>query len=134
RDQADGKTGQGIWIHGAEEGKRPNYTHGCLSLANDDMLALATYADIGTPVLIIPDSLNADPARQMDEAGMKSEYPGLMAAYARRTHEDTLAKDKALKWGKAFVDKEAKDFPQLAEQQSLSAQDRIGVQSVLAQW
>jgi murein L,D-transpeptidase YafK len=133
RDQADGKTGQGIWIHGVEEGKRPTYTHGCLSLANDDMLALSSYVDIGTPVLIIPDSLNADPARQMDEADMRSEYPALMAAFGRRNHEDTLARDKALKWAKTFVEREAKAHPQLAED-NLSVSEKEAILAGLAKW
>ena len=34
RDLAEGKSGEGIWIHGVEFGKHPNYTRGCLSLEN----------------------------------------------------------------------------------------------------
>ena len=132
-DEAEGKTGQGIWIHGAEMGKLPSWTHGCLSLANEDVLALAAYADIGTPLLILSDSAVPDPAKQMDIAGMEREYPSFASAYGRKTHADTLAKAQALKVAADYVAKEAKQFPELA-MQTLSAKDKAAILDRLKRW
>lgn len=48
----DGKNGDGIWIHGAENGK-PVATRGCISLSNPDFLELTRYVELAnTPVVI----------------------------------------------------------------------------------
>lgn len=133
RDLAEGKSGDGIWIHGVEAGKGPTSTRGCLALGNDDVLELSKYADIGTPVLILPDSLPADPARQFDETGMAREYPALLAAHARRSRADTLLRDKALAEARAFLAKEAREYPAAAEG-GLSLEDREAILARLARW
>jgi|GEM_PF-2562688 len=115
-DAAEGKTGKGIWIHGVEAGKLPTWTHGCMSLANEDVLALSAYADIGTPVVVLPDSLTPDPTRQMDVAGMEREYPSVMAAHVRRTQADSAARVEILKRAADYVAKESKAFPELGLQ------------------
>jgi murein L,D-transpeptidase YafK len=132
-DIAEGKTGKGIWIHGVQAGKLPTFTHGCLSLANEDVLALAAYADIGTPIVILPDSLSPDPARRMDVAGMEREYPSIMAAHARRTRADTAAREAALKFARDFTAKEAKAFPELA-MQSLAPEAKQAILARLDKW
>ncbi|HKP96155.1 MAG TPA: L,D-transpeptidase family protein [Fibrobacteria bacterium] len=132
-DEAEGKTGQGIWIHGVEMGKLPSWTHGCLSLANEDIVALSAFADVGTPLLILSDSLAPDPARQMDLAGMQREYPSFINAYGRKTHADTVAKAQALKQAAAYVAKEGREFPELA-MQTLSARDKAAILARLQRW
>ncbi len=132
-DEAEGKSGQGIWIHGTEMGKLPSYTHGCLSLANEDILALSAYADVGTPLVVLPDNVAPDPSKQMDVAGMEREYPSIVSAYGRKTQADTLAKAKALKEAAEYVAKEGKDFPELS-MQNLSAKDKKAILDRLAQW
>src|SRR5690606_3084882 len=115
-DEAEGKSGQGIWIHGVEAGKLPTFTRGCLSLANEDVLALAAFADIGTPIIILPDSLSADPDRQIEVKGMEREYPDIIAAYGRKAPADSLAREKTLMQARIFVAEEARNFPELAMQ------------------
>jgi murein L,D-transpeptidase YafK len=132
-DLAEGKGGEGIWIHGVEAGRRPTYTRGCLALDNEDVVALEKYADVGTPVLILADTLGADPARQFDETGMRREYPALMAANGRRNRADTVAREKAIAEARAFLAKEARDFPALA-QGGLSTEDRKAVIARLEKW
>ncbi|MDB5105290.1 MAG: ErfK/YbiS/YcfS/YnhG family protein [Fibrobacteres bacterium] len=132
-DAAEGKTGQGIWIHGVPVGKLPTFTHGCLSLANEDVVALSAFADIGTPVVILPDSLSPDPVRQIDVAGMEREYPSIMSAHMRRTRQDTVAKEETLKRARAFVAKEAKAFPELA-MQDLSPEAKKAIMARLDKW
>ncbi|MEO7425981.1 MAG: L,D-transpeptidase family protein [Fibrobacteria bacterium] len=132
-DEAEGKSGQGIWIHGTDMGKLPAYTHGCLSLANDDVVALSAFADIGTPLVILPDGVAPDPAKQMDVAGMEREYPSIVSAYGRKTQADTAAKAKALKDAGEFLAKEARSFPELS-MQNLSAKDKQAIIDRLKHW
>lgn len=55
-DKSEKRTGQGIWIHGSEYlNSPPEYTAGCLALANSDVLELADILGSGfaVPVVII---------------------------------------------------------------------------------
>jgi murein L,D-transpeptidase YafK len=67
-DRRDGRTGQGIWIHGTKGDGDPVPTKGCLSLKNSMMLDIQSYiADgKGTPVVIVNDSVNGDPLSHID--------------------------------------------------------------------
>lgn len=55
-DRRNGRTGQGIWIHGTPSdtySRPPRASNGCLVLANDDLDKLAPYLQSGvTPVII----------------------------------------------------------------------------------
>ncbi|MEO6098229.1 MAG: L,D-transpeptidase [Fibrobacteria bacterium] len=132
-DVAEGKTGKGIWIHGVEAGKLPTWTHGCISLANEDVVALSAYADAGTPVVILPDSQTPDPSVQADVAGMEREYPSVMAAHRFRSGSDSTARAKLLKLARDFAAKEAKAFPELGLQ-ALSADAKQAILARLEKW
>lgn len=135
QDIADGKGGEGIWIHGTEAGKAPSFTRGCLSISNEDMLKLADYADVGTPVAILPDTAAPDPARQLDEEGMEREYPALIAAHGTPAGEPATEPEKrrtALAEARAFLAKEAREHPDAG--QALAAADREAVLARLEKW
>jgi murein L,D-transpeptidase YafK len=132
-DAAEGKTGQGIWIHGVEAGKLPTWTHGCLSLANEDIMALSAYADVGIPVVILSDSLSPDPARQADVAGMEREFPSIMAAHMRVSKADSSAKLELLRKARDYIAKEAKAFPELG-MQALSPAAKQAILARLEKW
>jgi murein L,D-transpeptidase YafK len=55
RDKQQGRSGQGIWIHGTSPKEVPVSTRGCLELNNRDLQELSTLLKmgIGTPVIII---------------------------------------------------------------------------------
>jgi murein L,D-transpeptidase YafK len=67
-DRREGRTGQGIWIHGTKGDGDPVPTKGCLSLKNSMVLDIQN--DIadgrGTPVVIVNDSVNGDPLSHID--------------------------------------------------------------------
>ncbi len=67
-DKKEGRTGQGIWIHGTSGDATPVPTKGCLSLANKDIVDLSKYIEsgVGTPVLIVCDSTLIDPVLSPD--------------------------------------------------------------------
>lgn len=50
------RTGHGIWLHGVPrdtESRAPRSSEGCVTMANDDLLALQPYVDLGdTPVVL----------------------------------------------------------------------------------
>ena len=132
-DAAEGKTGKGIWIHGVEAGKLPTWTHGCLSLANEDVTALAAYSGVGTPVVILPDSLTPDPAHQADVAGMEREYPSITAAHQVAPGGDSAARAQVLKRAAEYVVSEAKAFPELGLQ-ALSPEAKQAILARLEKW
>ena len=63
QDREEGRTGQGIWIHGTEPDSFPGETKGCLEIANDQLLLLGSFLKdgIGTPVLIVGEPESDDP-------------------------------------------------------------------------
>lgn len=132
-DRAEGKGGDGIWIHGVKLGSLPTFTHGCISLANEDVLALSNLADAATPIVILPDSLGPDPARQIDMPGIESEYSAIHVAYARKTASDSISREAVLKQARAFVADEARRFPELALK-SLSDADQAEILARLEKW
>lgn len=133
KDIAEGKGGEGIWIHGVEAGRRPTRTRGCLALPNKDVMALAAHAGTGTPVVILPDSVAPDPASQFDETGMEREYPGLMARHGGGGRMDTLMRERALAEGRAFLEAEARAHPEAARGE-LSPADREAILARLERW
>ncbi|MBF0431708.1 MAG: L,D-transpeptidase family protein, partial [Fibrobacteria bacterium] len=56
RDRAKGKTGSGIWIHGAEPGNLMEPTRGCIKLANIYLLELLHFIELPTPIIIQSES------------------------------------------------------------------------------
>jgi len=54
-DRKQGKTGSGIWIHGSGLGENVKETEGCVEVNDMDIVALAKFAEKGTPVFIFPE-------------------------------------------------------------------------------
>lgn len=64
-DQRQGKTGYGIWLHGMPESyvsRPPRDSEGCVVLANQDLLALKQFVEVGTTKVIISENLDFVPA------------------------------------------------------------------------
>lgn len=74
-DIKEGRTGQGIWIHGTEGSGDPIPTKGCLSLSNNSIIELSSYIKNGngTPVVIVNDPLLNDPVSIVDFEKVYSE-------------------------------------------------------------
>lgn len=130
RDLAEGKSGEGIWIHGVEAGKHPLLTRGCLALENRDMVKLAGLAGPGTPIVILPEGHLPDPALHLDEKDMAREYPALIAEHGRRDAAER--KEKLLAEGRAWLDREAREHP--APPDTLTPEDREAILARLATW
>ena len=63
-DKRLGKTGYGIWLHGmpkAYVSRPPKASDGCVVLANQDLLALKKFVDIGTTQVVISERLDFVP-------------------------------------------------------------------------
>lgn len=130
RDLAEGKSGEGIWIHGLEAGKRLTVTRGCLALGNGDLLELAAHAGAGTPIVILPEGHLPDPASQLDERDMEREYPALFPESARR--DAAARKEKILAEARAWLDRAAREHP--AAPDTLTPSDREAILARLARW
>lgn len=63
-DKRLGKTGYGIWLHGMPKNyvsRPPKASDGCVVLANQDLLALKKFVDIGTTQVVISERLDFVP-------------------------------------------------------------------------
>ncbi|MCE2744818.1 MAG: L,D-transpeptidase [Burkholderiales bacterium] len=63
-DKRLGKTGYGIWLHGMPKNyvsRPPKASDGCVVLANQDLLALKQFVDIGTTQVVISERLDFVP-------------------------------------------------------------------------
>lgn len=63
-DKRLGKTGYGIWLHGMPQNfvsRPPKTSDGCVVLANQDLLALKQFVDIGTTQVVISERLDFVP-------------------------------------------------------------------------
>nr|MBF0221306.1 L,D-transpeptidase family protein [Desulfobulbaceae bacterium] len=86
-DQTDGRSGNGIYIHGTNKELRSNSTNGCITLNNSDLDDLSQYLSVGSIPVIVVSSL-------YDESGSKGLYPDL-------TENDfSLAKELLILGGK----------------------------------
>jgi hypothetical protein len=130
RDLAEGKSGEGIWIHGVEAGKHPTVTRGCLALENRDILQLAAQAGPGTPIVILPEGHLPDPALHLDERDMAREYPALIAEHGRRDAAEKKA--GLLAEARAWLEKEAREHP--AAPDTLTQADREAILARLEGW
>lgn len=64
-DLRQGKTGYGIWLHGMPKtsvSRPPLDSEGCVVLANQDLIALRNFVDVGTTRVIISEQLDFVPA------------------------------------------------------------------------
>jgi|GEM_PF-6211201 len=69
-DRSEGRSGNGIYIHGTNKELRSNSTNGCITLNNNDLGDLAQYLSVGSTPVIVVSSLYDDP-------GSKGLYPNL---------------------------------------------------------
>ncbi len=64
-DRHFGRDGSGIWLHGVPLGmgsRAPRSSEGCVTMANDDLLALKPYLQAGQTPVVLTDSLSWMPA------------------------------------------------------------------------
>jgi murein L,D-transpeptidase YafK len=107
-DRLEGRTGQGIWIHGTAPDSALAPSHGCIKMANDDLQGLAAILQngIGTPVVIVNDNAVADPAGKCNFTSLKRERQRIL----HRLWAENLAFAAVLEqWRRAW---EAKDITQ----------------------
>jgi len=57
-DQASGRGGGGIWIHGSKGGGRNQNSHGCVVLDNKNLMNLEAWVGKNTPVAIFPEDFS----------------------------------------------------------------------------
>lgn len=66
-DRIAGRTGSGIWLHGVPkdtDARPPRSSEGCVTLANNDLLALKPYVHTGETPVILSDALAWVPVEQ----------------------------------------------------------------------
>jgi murein L,D-transpeptidase YafK len=124
QDRQEGRTGQGIWIHGTEPDSFPGETKGCLEIANDQLLLLASYLKdgIGTPVFIV-DVETEDPLSIPDFEMIKNKREKM---FVQREQFEKEFKNLLANWEKAW---ESRDIDRYKE-----FYDTSGFQSQGIRW
>lgn len=64
-DRHHGRDGSGIWLHGVPPGmsaRAPRSSEGCVTMGNDDLVALKPYLAVGKTPVVLSDSLSWMPA------------------------------------------------------------------------
>jgi len=85
-DRKNGRTGNGIWIHGTNPDSTPLMTRGCLELENANILEMGGFlkSGIGTPVVIINNEAVQDPVAYPDYAKIESERRRILSQYRKQ--------------------------------------------------
>lgn len=68
-DRLRGKTGHGIWLHGVPEdtySRAPKSSDGCVTLSNDDYLALSSQVDVNLTPVIIAEEIKWKPVADLE--------------------------------------------------------------------
>ena len=73
-DLAVGKTGSGIWVHGVEFGKAPDWTRGCISILNKEVIRLIHQVHIGTKIAILDTLRHRNYARYFTNKRFKEDW------------------------------------------------------------
>jgi murein L,D-transpeptidase YafK len=104
-DRKQGRTGQGIWIHGTDKDSTPDNTSGCLALSNRDLIELSTYLGngIGTPVVIVDDSSMKSPVA-VPKYVMLDKGRGVILEQQKIS--EAIFKELLVKWKKAWESKD----------------------------
>ena len=66
-DQFNNRSGYGIWLHGVPKdtyARAPRSSEGCVTMANDDLLSLKPYINVGETPVILSDALEWVPPDQ----------------------------------------------------------------------
>ncbi len=89
QDRQEGRTGQGIWIHGTEPDSLPGETKGCLEIANDQLLLLASFLNdgVGTPVFIVDEEEAEEPLSIPDFEMIHNKWEKRFARHKRSEEE-----------------------------------------------
>lgn len=88
-DQAKGKTGHGIWMHGRGKPIKPHETRGCVALNNSDIKTLQSDVRINTTPVLISDALSLDNVSQ-NNADISSRLIGLTEQWAKAWDEKSF--------------------------------------------
>ncbi|NLD94322.1 MAG: L,D-transpeptidase family protein [Fibrobacter sp.] len=120
-DRKEGRTGQGIWIHGTKGDGDPVPTKGCISLKNSMMFDIQKYiADgKGTPVVIVNDSVNEDPLIHIKFDKINTKRKEILAAQEMLLAEVTTFLDA---WVTAWESRDIDQYAQFYSEKNFNSQ------------
>ena len=120
-DRKEGRTGQGIWIHGTYVDSVPIRTKGCVELHNENILELESFlrTGIGTPIVIV-DKLGAfDPLLIPQYAQIERDRKTVLAGSGV---EQQLFVTLLTQWKKAWESEDIKRYAQFYDTATFSGQ------------
>jgi murein L,D-transpeptidase YafK len=115
-DRSEGRTGQGIWIHGMPEDSSRMMTRGCIVMQNILLLSLERYLKlgVGTPVVIVDKPELPSPERFPDYNQIEQKRKVILHEYAQREED---FKDVLLKWKTAWASRDIEAYSQFYDTQ-----------------
>lgn len=105
RDRLIDRSGSGIWIHGTEDGGKPDGTLGCIAMKNRDLQDLHDKlgAGIGTPLVIVDLFFVQKPDALLDPSYLTQQRMRILAEYRENQGEFAELIDR---WRNAWVDQD----------------------------
>ncbi|MDM4771630.1 L,D-transpeptidase family protein [Solimonas sp. SE-A11] len=90
------RTGHGIWLHGVPrdtESRAPRSSEGCVTMANDDLLSLSPYIDLGDTPVVLSNELEwvTPEAQQKDREEFAARVESWRARWSAKDTEGYLA-------------------------------------------
>lgn len=121
QDRQEGRTGQGIWIHGTEPDSFPGETKGCLEIANDQLLLLSSFLKdgIGTPVVIVDEAQADDPLSIPDFEMINNKWE---EKFAQRKRAEGELRTMLENWEKAWESMDIKRYKEFYDTSGFNSQ------------
>ena len=103
-DQREGRTGQGIWIHGTDPDTVPWETRGCIEMNNSDLVELSQLLKrgIGTPIAIVDKENLDDPLTAADLKLIEGRRTDILQDHANKI---SVFNTFVLEWKSAWENK-----------------------------
>lgn len=120
-DRREGRTGQGIWIHGTDPDSLPLETRGCLEMNNSDLveLSLLLKRGIGTPITIIYDEKMTDPVSVPDYSLLQERRGTILLDHEQKVSEFSTFVQK---WKSAWEGKKIDEYEMYYDTSRFKAQ------------
>jgi hypothetical protein len=109
QDRREGRTGQGIWIHGTDPDSLPVDTKGCLEMNNSDLKELSGLLKwgIGTPVTIVYNETLTDPVTVPNFRSISEKRSAILLEHERKLSQFS---EFVQKWKTAWENKQIDEY------------------------
>jgi murein L,D-transpeptidase YafK len=107
-DRREGKSGDGIWIHGSQFGQGLDPTSGCIKLENRDVLSLFRLVEPPVPIIILPKGKSDTSFDKLELDWVRKERPAISESVRQNgaLWKDSLSRSDILRLAKDYISRE----------------------------